>query len=63
LKDIRADIAKAEAILQEKGGEKEDLPMSERDEQTEDMEDDDGDDRTGWEMWKGPWVPKPIGVV
>lgn len=59
LEDIRADIAKADAILQEEGG-KEDLPMSERDPQTEDENDGDS---TGWEMWKGPWVPRPIGVV
>lgn len=62
LEDIRADISKAEAILQEEEGE--DLPTSERGEQAEDMEEDDDDDEgTGWEMWKGPWVPKPIGVV
>lgn len=64
LEDIRADIAKAEAILQEEEGKEEDLLMSERDEQAEDMEeDDDDDDGSGWEMWKGPWIPKPIGVV
>lgn len=62
LEDIKADMAKAEAILQEEG--EEDLPMSESDERAEDMEEDDVDDEgTGWEMWKGPWVPKPIGVV
>jgi len=64
LEDIRADIAKAGAVLQEEEGEMEDLSMSERDEQAEDMEEyDDDDEGTGWEMWKGAWVPKPIGVV
>jgi ribosomal biogenesis protein LAS1 len=64
LEDIRADIAKANAILQEEECEMEDFPMSERGEQAEDMEEyDDDDEGTGWEMWKGPWVPKPIGVV
>lgn len=63
LENIRLDIAKAEATLQ-KEDEKEDLPMSERGEETEGMEEDEDDgDGTGWEMWKGPWVPKPIGVV
>jgi ribosomal biogenesis protein LAS1 len=57
LDDIRADISKAEAILQEEEGKEEDLLMSERG----DMEEDD--DGTGWQIWKGPWVPKPIGVV
>jgi ribosomal biogenesis protein LAS1 len=64
LEDIRADIARAEAILQRDEGEEEDLRTPEIDEQDEHMEGDDGNDEgTGWEMWKGPWVPKPIGVV
>jgi ribosomal biogenesis protein LAS1 len=63
LENIRLDIANAEATLQKEDG-KEDWPMSERDEETEGMEEDEDDgDGTGWEMWKGPWVPKPIGVV
>lgn len=63
LENIRLDIAKAEATLAKEDG-KGDLPMPERDEETEDMEEDKDDgDGTGWEMWKGPWVPKPIGVV
>jgi ribosomal biogenesis protein LAS1 len=63
LENIRLDIAKAEATLQKEDG-KEDLPMSERDEEIEGTEEDEDDgDGTGWEMWKGPWVPKPIGVV
>lgn len=64
LKDVRADIARADAVLNEDDREKEDLPISERDDQPDDMDKDDGDgDGTGWEIWQGPWVPKPIGVI
>ncbi len=64
LEDIRADIAKAEAILQQEEDEKVDLHTSEKFEQDEDIEEQDGDhEGTGWGMWNGPWVPKPIGVV
>jgi ribosomal biogenesis protein LAS1 len=64
LEDIRADLEKAEAILREEEGEEKDLRTSEKGKQPEDMEQDEEDgEGTGWEIWKGPWVPKPIGVV
>jgi ribosomal biogenesis protein LAS1 len=61
LAEIRAHITKAEAILEE--AEKEDTHISETDDQAEDVDDGNDGDGTGWDMWKGPWVPKPIGMV
>ncbi len=62
LEGIRADMTKAEAILEEEA--KNNLSRSVVQGQAEDVkEGDDDDDGTGWETWKGPWVPKPIGIV
>jgi ribosomal biogenesis protein LAS1 len=65
LEDIRTDIEKAETILDLEEGSQDAMPEPEKAEQEdEEMEDDEDDgDGTGWQMWKGPWVPKPIGVI
>jgi len=65
LEDVRADIEKANTILDQEEGGEDPIPEREKKEQEdEEMEHDSDDgDGTGWQMWKGPWVPKPIGVV
>lgn len=39
-----------------------DIP-SELNDQQIDAEDSDDEGGTGWVLWQGPWIPKPIGVV
>lgn len=65
LEAIRADVETARITVQGSESVEGDILEPKREEQQdEDMEDDDDDgDETGWQMWKGAWVPKPIGVV
>ncbi len=64
LEDIRAEMAQAEKALEEDKNVGAVDPQLEGDNQNVEMEDNyEDDDGPGWQMWKGPWVPKPIGVV
>jgi ribosomal biogenesis protein LAS1 len=53
---VRAEMTSMEAELNKE--EDVELRMTEND-----MNIDEGSQGKGWTIWKGPWVPKPIGVV
>lgn len=48
-------------LEQGRHGEEEDDEMDSGDDTVD--RDDENDDQIGWRRWKGPWVPRPIGVV
>lgn len=62
VEEFRLDMERAAHDLenfQQLDAQREDMQVGDVDK--DGVEDDGGG--TGWEMWKGPWVPKPIGVV
>jgi ribosomal biogenesis protein LAS1 len=58
LQGIRAELEEAKRVMEneEAGASKGVAPEP-------DMEDAASDNEGGWCRWKGPWTPKPIGVV
>jgi hypothetical protein len=59
---VRSELAQAEEALRIE----ENNVTSTCQREDQGMEIDNGeenDNGTGWEMWKGPWIPKPIGIV
>jgi ribosomal biogenesis protein LAS1 len=79
LDDIRAEMARAREALEDDPSEgipiiegeesAEDSSVNSDDERTSESEDDgedeEGDEEcgSGWQIWMGPWIPKPIGIV
>lgn len=64
LEDIQAELRDAERALQEEGNNIIAPAQPAENQQDVEMVDNNGDDdEDGWQLWKGPWIPKPIGVV
>jgi ribosomal biogenesis protein LAS1 len=62
LEAIKLELAQADEAL--KIEENKGTSICQPGEQDMEIDDSEGDDNSaGWEMWKGPWIPKPIGVV
>jgi ribosomal biogenesis protein LAS1 len=74
LEEIRDDMARVQRAMEagdgarsrqskerdsEDGMDKEDVLKT----REESSDDEMGDGDTGWTLWEGPWIPKPIGVV
>jgi ribosomal biogenesis protein LAS1 len=64
LNDIQAELREAKRVLQEE----EDNMIApawptEKQQDVEMADNNEESDDDGWQMWKGPWIPKPIGVV
>ncbi|KAI9743161.1 MAG: rRNA-processing protein las1 [Claussenomyces sp. TS43310] len=57
--EIRAEMTKTAESLNDDHKPTLEAPM----ERSEDMMGSDEELGNGWTMWKGPWVPKPIGIV
>jgi ribosomal biogenesis protein LAS1 len=61
LEVIKLELARAdEALKFEENKGKSICQPGEQDMEIDNGEDDNG---LGWEIWKGPWIPKPIGAV
>jgi hypothetical protein len=61
---VRLEMAELENALQEHGDEiSSELPPHGEQHDADMVSDNEDNDDTGWQMWKGPWVPKPIGIV
>lgn len=65
LQDIRAAIEEAKTDLEGHENGEDPLPGAKipKSEDSEMGDGEDDGDGTGWQLWKGLWVPKPIGVV
>jgi ribosomal biogenesis protein LAS1 len=63
LEDVRVEIAKASRALEEQDNELSTSGLLEGQQDIEMADSSNDSDGDGWQMWKGPWIPKPIGVV
>lgn len=64
LEDIRLEMEAATAGLNVERHSPQSEEVEEDETSDEEMASDtDEGDGLGWETWKGPWIPKPIGVI
>lgn len=74
LEEIKAEMARtnaelkaadnSQASIDETQAGEEDTKMADNHSSAEEeSEDHDEEESSGWSTWKGPWIPKPIGVV
>jgi ribosomal biogenesis protein LAS1 len=62
LEAIKLELAKADEALRIE--ENSDPSLAQQGGQGMEIDEAEGqDDGPGWEMWKGPWIPKPIGIA